>query len=349
MGGKNSKKNPQEFERNRKISEKLKEEEKSLKNNVCLLILGAGDSGKTTLLKQLNILFKKGFTNQDYDLYKEIIRSNIIIYIKTLLEGAAKMKIPLEKKNKSIADDFLEIEIPYQLTKEVAENAKVLWQDPALKETFQKRSVLELPDNAHYFLDQIDKIVNKSFIPNETDILNCRIPTTGVTAVEFGIQEQKWTVIDVGGQRSERRKWMNHFDNATLIIYVLAVSEFDQQLFEDIQTNRLQESISLFENTISNPILLDKGCVVLLNKIDVFSEKIQKKQFKDFFPEYNGENKSESILQFLKMKFVEIGKSDKRKVATFFTCAIDTNDIKSVFDQIQLMVLEKKMTRDDLL
>lgn len=39
-------------------------------------------------------------------------------------------------------------------------------------------------------------------------------------------------MVDVGGQRSERRKWIHCFENVTSIIFLVALSEYDQILFE---------------------------------------------------------------------------------------------------------------------
>ena len=39
-------------------------------------------------------------------------------------------------------------------------------------------------------------------------------------------------MVDVGGQRSERRKWIHCFENVTSIIFLVALSEYDQVLFE---------------------------------------------------------------------------------------------------------------------
>lgn len=48
-------------------------------------------------------------------------------------------------------------------------------------------------------------------------------------------------MVDVGGQRSERRKWIHCFENVTSIIFLVALSEYDQILFES-------------ENEVSYPI-----------------------------------------------------------------------------------------------
>ena len=54
--------------------------------------------------------------------------------------------------------------------------------------------------------------------------------------------------IDVGGQRTERKKWIHCFEDVLLIMFLAAVSEFDQVLEEDNTQNR-HESIFLLNFT----------------------------------------------------------------------------------------------------
>lgn len=64
----------------------------------------------------------------------------------------------------------------------------------------------------------------------------------------------KFRVFDVGGQRAERRKWINCFDNVTSVIFVAAISEYDQVLFEDPSKNRVEEAVELFEEICANKV-----------------------------------------------------------------------------------------------
>ena len=55
-----------------------------------------------------------------------------------------------------------------------------------------------------------------------------------------------YRMVDVGGQRSERRKWIHCFENVTSIIFLVALSEYDQILFEsdnEVRIVRLKDSI----------------------------------------------------------------------------------------------------------
>ena len=45
-------------------------------------------------------------------------------------------------------------------------------------------------------------------------------------------------VIDVGGQRNERRKWLQCFDNVTSIIFLASLSDYNLRLSENQEINR---------------------------------------------------------------------------------------------------------------
>lgn len=59
-------------------------------------------------------------------------------------------------------------------------------------------------------------------------------------------------MFDVGGQRDERRKWIQCFNDVTAIIFVTACSSFNMVLREDASQNRLKESLELFKSIWNN-------------------------------------------------------------------------------------------------
>ena len=70
-------------------------------------------------------------------------------------------------------------------------------------------------------------------------------------------------MVDVGGQRSERRKWIHCFENVTSIIFLVALSEYDQILFEsdnEVQMANIWKSV-LITFTFSEPNGRIKGIV----------------------------------------------------------------------------------------
>jgi guanine nucleotide-binding protein G(i) subunit alpha len=79
-----------------------------------------------------------------------------------------------------------------------------------------------------------------------------RVRTTGIVQSDFVIKSMKFAMFDVGGQRNERRKWIHAFDNVNCVVFVAALSEYDQVLFEDETQNRMDEAIQLFDQIINS-------------------------------------------------------------------------------------------------
>lgn len=74
-------------------------------------------------------------------------------------------------------------------------------------------------------------------------------------------------VFDVGGQRSERKKWIHCFENVTAIIFLVAISEYDQLLYEDQNVNRMQEALTLFDSICNSRWFVRTSIILFLNKI----------------------------------------------------------------------------------
>ena len=63
----------------------------------------------------------------------------------------------------------------------------------------------------------------------------------------YVIEGKEFVVIDVGGQRNERKKWIHCFEDVTAIVFIAALSAYDSMLFEDSSTNRMHEALDLFD------------------------------------------------------------------------------------------------------
>ena len=106
------------------------------------------------------------------------------------------------------------------------------------------------------FLDDLDRLGKKDYMPTEQDILRTRVKTTGIVEVHFSFKNLNFKLFDVGGQRSERKKWIHCFEDVTAIIFCVAMSEYDQVLHEDETTVRIYLIKSSLLRHISNWFIL---------------------------------------------------------------------------------------------
>lgn len=167
-----------------------------------------------------------------------------------------------------------------------------LLEDAGFAETLERRSEYWLMDGVDYYFENMDRFAEEDFEPSEEDLVMTRIRTTGVVLSDLHDKStnppMRFTVVDVGGQRSERRKWIHCFDDVKAVLFLAGLTGYNQVLFEDQTVNRMKESLALFGEVIRYPQFKDTPIFLLLNKKDLFELMIKKASLKGTFPEYNG-------------------------------------------------------------
>ena len=150
----------------------------------------------------------------------------------------------------------------------------------------------QLSDSAPYYFERMDKILGPPYTPNEQDVLqtHVHVQTTGIVETTFTSGGITYQLFDVGGQRSERRKWLHCFDDVDAVMFVVALSGYDMTLTEDGTTNRMEESLNLFQAICVNKFFDSSSIVLFLNKLDLFTEKVNNTNhhLRLFFPQYTG-------------------------------------------------------------
>eukprot|EP01097_Dermamoeba_algensis_P002972 TRINITY_DN2187_c0_g1_i4.p1 TRINITY_DN2187_c0_g1~~TRINITY_DN2187_c0_g1_i4.p1 ORF type:complete len:201 (-),score=59.13 TRINITY_DN2187_c0_g1_i4:167-769(-) len=190
-------------------------------------------------------------------------------------------------------------------------------------------------------LDNVDRIATPGYMPTQEDVIHTRVRTTGVIETTFEMGKKKVRLVDVGGQRAERRKWMGCFEDVTAVIFCVALSEYDLKLAEDGTTNRMQESLKIFDE-LCQKWFKNTTIILFLNKKDLFEKKILVSPLKATFPEYTGADEFTPASDFIKDKFLKQDKQEnpEGRIYPHLTCATDTNHVKVVFDAVKETLLK---------
>eukprot|EP00455_Lapot_gusevi_P033551 TRINITY_DN366_c0_g1_i4.p1 TRINITY_DN366_c0_g1~~TRINITY_DN366_c0_g1_i4.p1 ORF type:complete len:372 (+),score=123.83 TRINITY_DN366_c0_g1_i4:121-1236(+) len=349
-------------ERNRKIELEAQQAMNEQRKVIKMLILGAGESGKSTLLKQMITHYGHGYKSVEermrflQDVFNFVIESmQTLVKSSDLLRDKIESKISSELVNEQ--KFFLEIPPDHRLTvdAQMAGLIERLWNDPCIQRCFELRQLFHLPDASRYFFERIREVSKPDYVPTFDDILRIRVRTTGVIQNNFLINESKFEVYDVGGQKSERKKWIHCFEGVTAVIFVAAISEYDQTMFEDNSQNRLLESIELFDSIANSKYFKNTNIILFLNKTDLFLEKINRVPLSVCFPDYNGpEHSAEDAKHFIHMQYQEKykpfnGGNSNKELYTHFTTATDTSQMKHVLEAVQDMILRESLAKNGLL
>jgi len=310
-----------------------------------LLLLGAGESGKSTLFKQMIAIYGTGFSDKERKNFIAPIHMNTLSAMQALIHAAPKYGGPILCTD---AYEFVRDMSPEDsITPAKAAYFKALWADPGIQKAYENRSKFQLIDSAPYFFSQIDILSSPDFLPTMQDVFRVRVRTTGIVEMDFVIDNNKFKMFDVGGQRNERKKWIHCFENVTAVLFVGVLSEYDLTLFEDDTMNRFEETLNIFEEICNSQWFSKTSIILFLNKRDVFEEKIKTVplQLCPILKDYTGEQTFEAGCALIESKFQAKNNNPEKMIYTHVTCATDTKTMKVVLSVVKDIIVRASLGR----
>lgn len=326
-------------------------------NIVKILLLGAAESGKSTLVKQMKIIHNDGFSKDELLAFRPAVLDNLLNSMKYVLTGMGLLRVKLEDpRNRINAQTVLSctccMDENQTMLKYIWDALRLLWKDKGVRNAVSKGYEYELNDSAIYYFENMDRICSSKYIPNATDVLRARVRTTGIIETCFRINYVIFRMFDVGGQRSERRKWIQCFDDVRAVLFVVALSSYDMCLYEDPNVNRLQESLNLFKGICNNKFFSNSCMILFLNKVDLFKDKIlhSQRHLCQFFPDYPGKKYDvDTAARYIQHLFQLQNKNPAKVIYPHFTTATDTSNIQVVFQVVMDSILRENLTSAALL
>ncbi|KAJ7079405.1 heterotrimeric G protein alpha subunit [Mycena belliarum] len=327
---------------------KVVEPEKEYK----ILLLGSGESGKSTIFKQMKIIHQDGFSPEELSAYIPTIYKNILESIHAILvfmeiSDIKFVRLPNRRLGQQVLRSTSRPGVPVRLSPLKAKAIHQLFQDPVITQLEHMRGDFYLMDNADYFLDAVRRIGKEGYciqyVPTVADVLHARQATTGISEMHFNMGGLPVHMFDVGGQRAERKQWIQCFESVSSIIFCAALSEYDQVLLEEKHQNRMTESLALFGSVINTYWFKNTSIILFLNKIDVFEAKLQIVPLDVHFPKYTGdEDNVNEAAAFILDQFMQKNRAGLN-VYPHLTQATDTSNIRRVFTSVQENILQNTL------
>lgn len=330
-----------------------------------ILLLGTGNSGKSTFCKQLTSKF--GGTNPHFQATNE----EIILSLKeNTLTGINKLVT--ETVNKAARDNkewppaalkdhvaALQAASPQGMTKETAEQIVSLFEDDFVQETLAAHGdQLAIPggaDGIKFFVKNVVNYVDAEYQHTPDDLLRNRVKTTGIIESKFICNGIEFIICDVAGQRSERRKWIHCFNSVSAVIYLTSVNEYDVGLEEANHQNSFTDSIQQWKVISDLQCFKSTPFIVFFNKFDLLSDKLKKSPLSKVFRDYDNfiqqENKSSDTDVVKAISYFE-GVFSKNFGGEFCeyhtTCALDPDSCIKVFESVQRSILQRSLEASGL-
>ena len=196
------------------------------------------------------------------------------------------------------------------------------------------------------------RVASKPYEPSRKDILHCRRKTVGVATEQFEIDGIKLDLKDVGGQRNERKKWQKGngglkknsklkqkfykvLGSVDILIYIVSLSDYDEVLYENKDTNKMKEAVEVFDATVNLDWFRESPIILIFNKKDLLDKKIQESDtLKDVFPEYKGGKDPKKAEEFIQTMFLDLYKGNPNNIHQFTTSVLIPDSAKEAFQSL---------------
>lgn len=218
------------------------------------------------------------------------------------------------------------------------------------------------------FWDNIPRVYSPLYCPTDDDILRIRVRTQGFEEAVYTYKDFKFRVTDLGGQRIERKHWPNIIDQSHTLLFVSALTEYDQRyalskrcvvlcagaqltalcrLREAGNRSRMNETFALLSEVMELAPGSAKALIIILNKLDLFKEKMSTPQsaqaFKAYFTEYKGALEWEPAAAFVRKRFIDM--VTPRTAFVHLTTALDTDNVSLIWKDIRGVTVKQLLSQ----
>ncbi|KAG8869482.1 hypothetical protein FRC20_001348 [Serendipita sp. 405] len=399
----------------------LKRTKRQMRKQTKILLLGSGDSGKTTIMKQMRLITDGSFSRHELESYRQLVFANLITGMKAIVESLPEIGLSIEDDEEAFAaftmvEHAADIKEGQPFPVEYLEPFRTLWHHPMIRRALPHCHKFAIPDNIHYFYASLDRLFQPNYFPTNQDVIQTRARTVGIIETVFripegglsvsrhvslpqpqgdapktsvtsdvssgmdipgrlnsstseasSIAEERWEkenkrvtvktksrgdgtgndsgltelrfvdvgqsyllihlslllmtpVISIGGQRSERRKWIHCFQDVTAVMFLVPLSGYDQCIIEERSMNQMSDAMTIWEGICTMEWFKDTSLILFLNKEDLFATKLATAPIHRYFPDYEGDPKGdvEAGKEYFKRRFLRIAQKGNLQLQQHF-------------------------------
>jgi len=377
----------------RQAEKALKEAKTKMASQVKVLLLGSGDSGKSTILKQMRLIHRVPFSAQETESFRQLVFDNITRGLNYLLDAVHDMDLDMPSaytavypeddpegragyvcgwapgenggggkrgpnkdgvKPDALAADLQLVENAEDLRDGEAFPIRYLgplqrlWSEEVVRTAWGRGNEAAVPENLQYFFQDLPRLFDAAYVPTEQDIVHARARTIGIMETTFKLREHEMLMVDVGGQKSERRKWIHCFQDVTSILFLVSLSGYDQCLVEDRDANQMQDAMTIWDSICHSQWFKQTSIILFLNKNDLFEQKVKTSDIRSFFPDFDGEVGNAVVgRDYFKKRFGRLaqkaGRAKEREIYIHTTTATDTELLRVVMAAVEDIVLRSNL------
>eukprot|EP00924_Labyrinthula_sp_SR-Ha-C_P004535 snap_masked-scaffold_1-processed-gene-3.20-mRNA-1 protein AED:1.00 eAED:1.00 QI:0/-1/0/0/-1/1/1/0/356 len=140
-----------------------------------------------------------------------------------------------------------------------------------------------------YFVHRISEIFSSKYIPTQSNILRTRVKTAGrfevVVSTNFADEEQ-FKLVDVGGGRTERKKWRMIAQDAHIIVFCASALDLHKDA---------TRTLRIFRDYLQRVHQRGAKLILLLSHTDALSEEVGEDEYQETLFKFGSEFEKISV------------------------------------------------------
>ncbi|KAJ7692695.1 heterotrimeric G protein alpha subunit 4 [Mycena rosella] len=298
-----------------------------------ILLLGSSLSGKSTILKQMRLAGGVPFSTQEIESFRQLVFDNLTGELRHLLDSFADLSMHFPDALSADAEIILRVKDlrdrePFPM--ECLDALTRLWKNLTVQQAVRRGNEVASPEEMPYFFGALPRLFSPEYVPSPQDIFHLRAQTIGITETALSLNGIEMLVVDVGGVKSERRKWIHVFNDVTGIIFTVNLNGYDMCLIEDRDANQMQDAMTIWTSIGQSGWFSGTPLVLCFTKYDLFEQKVTAgSDIAKFFPDFNGApGDAVAGLDYFRRRFLRLaqkaGRINEREIQIHVVTVTDT-------------------------
>lgn len=197
------------------------------------------------------------------------------------------------------------------------------------------------------------RMTGKGWLPSKEDLLQLRARTSGFVETKVQVKDWVWQLVDVGGQRVERKKWPAITANRNAILFWASLNDYDAEPEVGNMKTRMHESLGVWAEVVQSPDAGNVPIVLFLNKRDLFEKRLEACPMQEKWPDFDppakrGKELVSAATSFVMAKYLKCLTASTscvqpESVYVHVTCALDTDQMRVVSFSIRDFVIQQRL------
>ncbi|KAI0554796.1 G-protein alpha subunit-domain-containing protein [Xylaria curta] len=280
----------------RRTSRPYQQEASTHTKMVKVLLLGASGGGKTTLLNALQLCNEAEHVKRDEGYLRTLVWHNALDSARAVLRAMEELDMDLEltaSARRLLLEPCIDCDrdpaLNPQHATEVASSISLLRCIEGFQEAANWRNRwvnnYQFHDNSEYYIENINRLAEQAArhsVATDGDLLRTQVTTTGIHQVNITYKGTQFCVYDVGGERSERKKWIHAFEDVSVVVYPVDTTGYGRSLREDADGDRMREQFMVFESIANNSWFARSSFIIVFSKMDILPQYLKEEDASAF-------------------------------------------------------------------